>query len=78
MSTHSMYAQVYSSSDKGLSLTLNVTGGVAGSLTLFILPGFIGLALLDASDSYRPAAWTLVAIGVWLPFLIVFASIYWE
>jgi len=62
------------SAGAAFSLTLNVTGGIGGSITGFIMPSAIYMKLMPADSQYRHHAKLLFALG-WVCMALVMAGI---
>ena len=53
IATVAVLLQIYSPGDDNLEVVLDLTGGIAGSAISFLLPGFIGLALVPSPDAEK-------------------------
>lgn len=62
-------------SGKGFSLILNLTGGVAGSLSTLILPAALYLKVMPSNSSWTNAAQLLFLFGVVVMVAVVIVSI---
>lgn len=63
-------------SGEAFSIILNITGGISGSITSFILPSWIFLTLPDTKNDflYYPA-WIILILGICIMFGVVIISI---
>ena len=60
---------------EAFSLTLNVTGGIGGSLTGFIMPGMIYLKLMPEDSKYYFESKVLIGVGALTMVLVLISTI---
>lgn len=54
----------YGSDNNGINFVINITGGIAGSLDTFILPGLCGMAYLQNNRKYYVRSLAILVFGI--------------
>jgi amino acid permease len=67
--------QLYASSSQSLSMILDLTGGISGSMVSFILPGLMAMRLLSTDAETYLRGLLLVIFGSIVPVLVLLSNI---
>ena len=67
--------QLYASTSDSLSMILDLTGGVSGSMVSFILPGMMAMRLLSTDAGTYLRGLVLVIFGSIIPVLVLLSKL---
>ena len=67
--------QLYASTSDSLSMILDLTGGVSGSMVSFILPGLMAMRLLSTDAETYLRGLVLVIFGSLIPVLVLLSKL---
>ena len=67
--------QLYASSSQSLSMILDLTGGISGSMVSFILPGLMAMRLLSTDAETYLRGLLLVIFGSIVPVLVLLSNV---
>ena len=67
--------QLYGSTSQSLSIILDLTGGISGSMVSFVLPGFMAMRILTNDTETYFRGLILVIFGSMIPVLVLLSNI---